>query len=293
MKVNQGLVAPNSPKGRSEKNSAHFADNSKSVPQVPEPQPFESMTSYRSDYVTHPLQPRIRREKPAYKPRGLPFEPIASSRPKVAWDTNEEVFDTDFFQKFKTWSLETKFHGQGKAKESGPAADHEKFLSTTHADYTTHKCQRTKPVLPSMQSREKSKEPLQTTTTMKEDYKAWDTPQRLPTVHKEKPDCPKKTTFSLCPPAESCKTNPKPGSLHPKANETKGCNSGCNATHKPQSPDEGTAFSGFECISNGNEESRRYWTTSMGRGVTWADGEICEDPSEAHQLISCRVSGRN
>lgn len=296
LKVNQGLVVTNSAsKGRPQKNSAQVAANSKPVAQAREPQPFESVTSYRSDYVTHPVQPRTRREKPVYQTnKGLPLEHEVPLKPKAAWDINQELFDeaSEFFQQFKTWSLETKFHGQGKAKESSPAADHDKFLSTTHSDYTAHECQRTKPVLPSMQTSEKSKEPFQATTTMKEDYKAWDTPRRLPTVHKEKLDRPKKTTFSVCTPkpAESCKTNPKPFSLHPKLNETAVCNSSCNAT---ECPAENGAFSGFECISTGTEESRRYWTTSLDRGVTWPDGDICEEPSQAHQIISCMVSSRS
>lgn len=300
LKVNQGLVVTNSAskEGRSQKNSAQVASNSKPVVQAQEAQPFESVTSYRSDYVTHPVQPRTRREKkPAQANKGLPLEHEVPLKPKAVWDINQELFDeaSEFFKQFKTWSLETKFHGQGKAKESSPAADHDKFLSTTHADYTEHECQHTKPVLPSMQTSEKSKEPFQATTTMKEDYKAWDTPRRLPTVHKEKLDGPKKTTFSVCTPmpAESCKTNPKPFSLHPKLNETAVCNSSCNATEKHQCAPENGAFSGFECISTGTEESRRYWTTSLDRGVTWPDGGICEEPSQAHQVLSCKVSSRS
>lgn len=298
LKVNQGLVVPKSAStGRPQKNSAQVAANPKSVAQVQEPQPFESITSYRSDYVPHPVQPRTRREKPAYQPnKGLPLEPVVSLKPKVAWDMNEELFDKagELFQQFKTWSLEKKLQGQGKGKESGPPQEHSEFLSTTHADFTAHQCQRTKPILPSMQSSEKSMEPLQATTTMKEDYKAWDTPQRFPTVPKEKMDWPKRTSFSVCTPkpAESCKTHPKPFSSHPKVNETALCHSGCSATQKPQSPAENGAFSGFECISNGNEESRRYWTTSLDRGVTWLDGDICEEPSETHEIMSCMVSGR-
>ncbi|XP_044040629.1 stabilizer of axonemal microtubules 2 [Siniperca chuatsi] len=294
LKINQGLVVSASKEG----NSVQAAANSKPDPQVREPRPFESVTSYRSDYVIHPLQPRTRSEKPVYKTNtGLTLEHAAPSKPKVAWDINQELFDetSEFFRQFKTWSLETKFHGQGKAKESSPPADHNNFLSTTHADYTAPKCQRTKPIQPSMQTSEKSKELFQATTTMKDDYKAWDTPQSITTVRNEQQDWPKRTTFpvSTPKPAESCKTNPKPFSLQPKLSETAVCNSSCNATQKPQCPAENGAFFSFECISPGNKESRRYWTTSLDRGVIWPDGDICEEPSEAHQIISCMVSSRN
>ncbi|XP_051285192.1 stabilizer of axonemal microtubules 2 [Dicentrarchus labrax] len=294
LKVNQGLVATKASKdGRSQKHSVQVAADSKPVPEEP-PQPFESITSYRSDYVTHPIQPRTRRQKPVQEPnRGLPMERV-SSKPKGPWDIHQQIFDeaSEFFQQFKNWSLETKFRGQGKAKGPSPPAEHDKFLSTTHADYTAKQCQRTKPILPSMQSNEKSKEPFQATTTMNEDYKTWDIPRRFPTVQ-ENMDWPKRTTFSIITPkpAES-KTNPKPFSHSPKLNETAGCDSNCNVTHNPPCPAENGAFSGFECISNGTEESRRYWSTSLDKGVTWSDSNICEAPSEEHQ-IKCMVSSRS
>ncbi|XP_070786333.1 stabilizer of axonemal microtubules 2 [Enoplosus armatus] len=300
LKVNQGLVVTNSrsKEGRPQKKSVEVVANTKPVPQVRDPQPFESITSYRSDYVTHQLPPRTRRKKPVYQTsKDLPSEDAVPSRPKAVLDINQELFDeaSDFIQQFKTWSFESMFHGQGKAKGSSPPADHNKFITTAHADYTAHKCQRTKPVLPSMQTSEKSKEPFQATTTMKEDYKAWVTPPRIPPVRKEELDWPKKPTFSVCTPkpAESCKTTPKPFSVQPKLSETAVCDSSCDATQKSQCPAENGAFSGFECISTGTEESRRYWTASLGRRVTWPNGDICEKPSETHQIISCVVSGRN
>ncbi|XP_045921063.1 stabilizer of axonemal microtubules 2 isoform X1 [Micropterus dolomieu] len=285
LKVNQGLIVTNS-EGCFQKKSVQVEVNSKPVPQEREPQHFESITSYRSDYVTHPLQPRTGREKPVYQTnKRLPLEHGTPSGPNMAWDINHKVFDkaSEFFEQFKTRSLETNFHGEGKAKESSPQAEHSEFLSTTHADYKAHKCQRTKPVLPPMHTIKKSMKPFQGTTTMKEDYKAWDTPQRTPIVHKEELDWPMKTSFSVCipKPAEHCKTNPKP------------FNYSCNATQKPQRPVENGTFSSFTCISTGTEESRRYWTTSLDRGVTWPDGDARKEPSESHQIISSMVSSRN
>ncbi|KAK9524663.1 hypothetical protein VZT92_017034 [Zoarces viviparus] len=147
--VNQGLVATDHPsKSRFQKSSVQVAANSKPVPQ-----PFESVTSYRSDYVTHPVQP-THREKPVHHTKGLLSWPAVSLKPKVAWAVNQDIFDeaSALFREFKTWSLENKFHG--KAKEPSPPADHCNFLSTTRAGYTEHKCQRAKPVLPSTQTGE-------------------------------------------------------------------------------------------------------------------------------------------
>ncbi|XP_070849609.1 stabilizer of axonemal microtubules 2 [Chaetodon trifascialis] len=276
LKVSQGLVVPISAnKGHALKSSVQVAANSKALAQEQEPQPFESITSYRSDYVTHPMQPQTCREKRVYRPgKVLPSEPAASLKPKVTGDINQEVFDkaSEFFKQFQPWSLETKLPDQGKAKKSSPPADPNKFLSATQANYTAHKCQRTEPILPSMQTSEESKKPFQATTTMREDYKAWDSQRHFTAVLKEV-DKSKKTTFSVCThnPAHRWKTNPKPSNLHPKLNET----AVSNAKEKPQRPAEDATFSTFESISNGNEDFRRYWATCLDAGVTWPNGDIC------------------
>ncbi|XP_068569576.1 stabilizer of axonemal microtubules 2 isoform X2 [Cebidichthys violaceus] len=289
LKVNQGLVVTEHPsKGRFQLNSVQVAANSKPVPQ-----PFESVTSYRSDYVTHPVQP-TRREAPVYHTIGLLSQPAVSLKPKVAWAVNQAILDeaSALFREFKTWSLENKFHGKGKAKESSPPADHCNFLSTTRADYTEHKCQRAKPVLPSKQTRETSKRRFCGTTTMKEDYKSWDMPQRFPSVRKDELDRPEKTTFSLCTPqtAEGRKTTRKPFRHHPKSNERA---SSCNATNTTRCPAENGALSNLERNSPGTQESRMHWTSSLDRGGTLTDGRICEEPPQAHQIIHCMVSSRS
>ncbi|XP_032398169.1 uncharacterized protein LOC116705839 [Etheostoma spectabile] len=96
----------------SQKTSVQVAANSKPVPKMREPKPFENVTSYRSDYVTHQLPPRRRREKPVCQTKGLPLQPAVALKPKVAGNTNQELFDeaSAFFQQFKTWSLANQFH---------------------------------------------------------------------------------------------------------------------------------------------------------------------------------------
>ncbi|XP_032366886.1 stabilizer of axonemal microtubules 2 [Etheostoma spectabile] len=228
-----------------------------------EPQPFE--TSYSVDYVPHPVQPRTRMQKPVCQTKGLPGQAAEPSKPKVAPGGKQQLSDeaVEFFQQFKTWTLENKFHGQGKAENSSPPSDRDVFLSTTRADYTTHKCQRPKPFLPSKQNFEKSTDPFQTTTTMTEDYKMWDAPRRrLPIVPKGAMDWP--------------------GSRRPRVPEPGVCHSNCGAA---------TQVSGPDCLSHGKEESRMYWATSLDKGVTWADGGVCEDPP--HQILGCMVLSRS
>ncbi|XP_040887755.1 stabilizer of axonemal microtubules 1-like [Toxotes jaculatrix] len=292
LKVKLGLIVPRgTPKeGHSQNISVQRDANSKPVPQEEEPKPIESITSYRSHYITHPVQPRMRREKPMNQTnKGL----LASVGPKFAWQINQKLIDgeDEFFQQFKTWSLETKFHGKGKAKVSSPPADHKAFVSTVHVNYKPHECQRTEPIQPSVQSREKGREPFHSMTSMKEDCKFWDTLQHIPIVHKEEMEQSKKTPHSVCTPkpAERCKTNPKPSNAHSKLNET----AASNSREKLQRPAENGAFSGFESISSGTEESRMYWSTSLDRGVTWPDGDTCDDLSQPQQIISCMVSSRS
>lgn len=137
MKVNQGLVVPigTSKERRPQKRSVQVAANSKG--QVQEPQSFESITSYRFDYVSHPVQPRRRREKPGYQPSTGLSEPAAPLRPTVSWDSHQGLVDEarEFVQHFKTRSLETKFQGQVQTKESSLPRDH-KVLSTTTCQHS-------------------------------------------------------------------------------------------------------------------------------------------------------------
>lgn len=276
LKPNQGLVVP---EGDSKKGYFKGSANSTVVPKVKEPEPIESITSYRSAYVSHPVQPRFHREKPN---KSLTIEPAVSMRPKGNLDVNRQMYGTseEFFQQFKAMSLDTNFYSQGKAKDSSSPADPYNFPPTTDAHHKAHQCPHTKPVLPSMQRSEKGKKPFQATTTTKEDYKAWYTFPCSPSVHEEELDWHKKTLSVYTPNhAKSSRTSQKTVSLPSTPNETQVRNS----SEKAQCPAENRVFYGFECISNGAEESRR-WTTSLDRGGAWADGVICDEPSQIHKL---------
>ncbi|KAM7377422.1 hypothetical protein PAMA_013958 [Pampus argenteus] len=210
-------------------------------PQVQKPVPFESLTIYRSDYITHPVQAVIRRVRPVFHTNtGLPLEPAVS-----------------FGRQGDT---------QGKAAASGPQADHNRFLSTTHRDYTAR--EHTKRILPSMQTCEKSKEPLQVTTSEKKDYKVWD----------KKLNCPKKTTFCVSEPASHADTR----KTNPKLEQTGVCNPNCNTTEEPQRPAE-NGTSSFKCISTGTDGSRLYWATCMNRGANWFTEGLYKELSPTHQ----------
>ncbi|XP_069561318.1 uncharacterized protein [Brachyistius frenatus] len=272
LKVHQGLLPP----GTTQTEKKYVEANPKLFAKEEKPKPMEGLTSYRLNYVPHPVQPRPRRMKPTHNTsRVLPLEPM-SLRPKIAWDMKKTHLDeaSEFFEKFHSWSLETKFHCQ--AKECSPPFDH-KIASTIHSNCLAHKCQGTKPFLPSMQTGEKNKEPPQVPTSTKTDCGVRGEPQK-------DQDWPMKTTFSVCKPkyAQNYKTTPNTSSPLPRMNNS------WNGTEKPPCPAECRGSSGFR-RSTGNEESRVCWFSSLDK-VTWPKGDTSLAPSHTHHRVSCMVS---
>uniref|UniRef100_UPI003AACA7DD stabilizer of axonemal microtubules 2-like n=1 Tax=Centroberyx gerrardi TaxID=166262 RepID=UPI003AACA7DD len=320
LKVNEGKfeMTTTSKDAYCHKNPVKVTDNFKPVPQMRESLPFDSITNYRSQYVTHPVQPRKPREKPLYHPnsaplsrvftshqdyKGLPTEPVKSFKPKVAWERNPAAFDgtSEFGDKFKTWPLGPKFHH--KAEEYSPPQVRMLFLSTTHGDYTAQECQRPKSARPPVQAWMKDKEPFQARSTMKEDYKAWGTVRRSPIVHKEELERPKEafeyttTSRSEYTPktaqrAVSCKPTPKPLSPKPMLDETTVYRSSYTAKEIPRCPVRNGPPPGFEYNSVGVDGHRLYRTISAETGTTRPDSGIGDKPSQPHQRIPCMVSSR-
>ncbi|KAK2899716.1 hypothetical protein Q8A73_012845 [Channa argus] len=89
-----------------------------------------------------------------------------------------------------------------KPQTSSPPEDFDRFLSTTHADYIPHKCQRTKPILPVMHIIERSKEPFHTMTTMRADYRPWNTLQCLPVGKEDAASFTSQTNLTMLPRAK-------------------------------------------------------------------------------------------
>ncbi|XP_060887957.1 stabilizer of axonemal microtubules 2 [Labrus mixtus] len=226
LKVSQGLlVTSTTPKeGSFKKGPVCVAADSKPDRDMGKSQPFERMTSYRCDYVTHSPQAKVQSLKPANRI----YENILS---------------------------------EPEAKKTSPSSDREEFLSTTHADYKGHQCPRAKPVLPTLQNFVKSKEPLETTTTMRADFKVWNKARISQPLTKKKQNAPQKSTASVCScePAQICKNDRKPLSPQSKPCETRVCNSNYPVTKETPTPAHSGFSSGYECISNGTEESRRFW----------------------------------
>ncbi|XP_075306993.1 uncharacterized protein LOC142368678 [Odontesthes bonariensis] len=238
----------------------HASVNAKSAQQKQERKAFDGISTYRSDYVAHPVQPRQRRANPAHQTSKR--QPVESPRPKETCATNQEIHDraNEFFEQFKSWSLETKH--QGQTTESNLPAEH-KFQSTTHADSLAPQRQGTNSASLSKQTSERSTEPLQATVSMKECCRAWDRPQRLTGPL----DWPMKTTFSGAQP-KSVETSQTSSNLHPTVAENAVFKCSWKETQRHQPPAEKGGFSPFQCTAS------MCWSSPLDRGLAWFLAEV-------------------
>ncbi|XP_075999837.1 stabilizer of axonemal microtubules 2 [Genypterus blacodes] len=270
------------------KSPGKMTENFKPTPPARESQPFDGTTNYKTEYITHPLPLRTLREKPLYQSnsstltrvftthenyKGLPQPPASSCKPKVTWERNPAPFEgtSESREKFKTWPLEPKF--QRKAEEYSPPTQNMASLSTTHADYMAHKFQRRRSARLPVEAWERKGETFQTNSTMKEDYRVWDTIRCPPIIHKEelewsKDEIEKTTTYrSVFTPKHiqrsiSCKPLARPSS-HSKSMMEDITTYHSSYNTKPQR------------ITAGAEEPRLYQTTSVDAVGTHPDNGIC------------------
>uniref|UniRef100_A0A8C7DL79 Uncharacterized protein n=1 Tax=Oncorhynchus kisutch TaxID=8019 RepID=A0A8C7DL79_ONCKI len=108
---------------------------------------------------------------------GLPAKPVKPFRAKVAWENSPAIFQgtTEFHDQYKSWPLQPKHRHHAQGTMVG--------LPTAHADHVGQLMA-----------------PLQTRSTMKEHYHAWDMLRPRPTLHKDELEKPmgafaKTTTF--------------------------------------------------------------------------------------------------
>lgn len=243
--------------GHCQKDHAQVEGNSDPVPQQKNKRhPFESTTSYRSDYVAHSLPPRAQEAN-----RGP-----ASCRPKQVWNINQELVDgaSEFYKDLNNWSLDNKLPGR-----KAPVCDDRTFLSTTHEHYTAHRCPRTKPILPVINT-ERSQEPLQAATTMREDYKAWDTPRHVP-VHG--PDTARKTD-----PLSARGPTPA-GAPQPTRNLLRSSPAAAPRTN----PDVPQRIERFLASPRRKGETCTHWSTCVDRAVTRPEEDSCEEPPQTRR----------
>ncbi|XP_040037671.2 uncharacterized protein LOC120822234 [Gasterosteus aculeatus] len=258
--VELGLVLTDDPsKSRSQKNSVQGGANSKPVP------PFERVTCYRSDYVSHPVQSTVR-VKPVHNTKGLLSHPAPSSKPEAAGEVDKDIFDGNgaLCPEVNNWFPENYLQGTGRAQNTSPPADRPEHT------YTGANLVRA-----SRKAREGDRHRLWG-TTMKEDYKHWKM-SPLSSVRKD-PNWPERPTFPPGPPepAERRATTLTP-----------------SATKATQCPAENRARASSDPNPPGTRGSRTCWTSSFDGGGTLADGGIGGGPNECHQMISYMTSSQS
>ncbi|XP_027707872.1 stabilizer of axonemal microtubules 2 [Vombatus ursinus] len=154
--------------------------------------PFNAITSHRSSYVPHQLEPKFIRPKEVYKPnnelfddltthrhayKGLFGEPAKICRPTIAKVAKNAPFreNTEFRDNFQSW--ETPLPKVRKLTEDVPSTGHMEQNSKIQQDnISTHMT--TGAPKKQVYSRI-TKFPFQARSTTKDDFKLWDKPCQL------------------------------------------------------------------------------------------------------------------
>uniref|UniRef100_A0A4W3HB52 Stabilizer of axonemal microtubules 2 n=1 Tax=Callorhinchus milii TaxID=7868 RepID=A0A4W3HB52_CALMI len=152
--------------------------------------PFEGLTSHRVAYVPHQLENRFIRQKEEYKPSDQPFEDLTTHRrdyrglhgdlaksckPESTKIGSDAPFETssEFRDRYQPWPVSLPYVHK-KPKYVQPDG-HMDMKTTSQLDYVGHKIKPPAPFRPA--SARKVHAPFQGNTTMKEDFRPWDTPK--------------------------------------------------------------------------------------------------------------------
>ncbi|XP_062998404.1 stabilizer of axonemal microtubules 2 [Elgaria multicarinata webbii] len=166
-------------------------------------QPFISVTSHRTDYVPHQLEPKAKMTKKEYKPNSQPFEDVTTHRrdfrglvaepPKSFKPEHSKAelkahFDgiTEFRDRFQPWAI--SLPEVRKAKEYVPPTGNMDLNSTSHLDYIQHDISPIVLMRP-LERNKRSNAPFQGNTTMRDSFQAWDTCR--PEIVKRSQEIPK------------------------------------------------------------------------------------------------------
>ncbi|XP_009070028.1 PREDICTED: protein FAM154A [Acanthisitta chloris] len=148
--------------------------------------PFDGVTSHRTDYTVHQLEPKFLRPKEKYKPSEKPFEDLTTHRSdfkgipgqtaKSCKPGNVKVGSnarfnglTEFQDRYQPWPVSLpEVH---KTREYVPPTGKMDLNSTNHLDYIAHKISPALPIRPVEERR--ISDPFQGTTTTKDDFRPW------------------------------------------------------------------------------------------------------------------------
>ncbi|XP_008120918.2 stabilizer of axonemal microtubules 2 [Anolis carolinensis] len=165
-------------------------------------QPFNAMSSHRSDYVPHPLEPRFKIPRDEYKPHSQPFDNTTTHRcdfrglvgevPKSCKPDQQVApkgqFEglSEFRERFQPWPVSLpEVH---KAKEYIPPTGSMDLNTTSHLDYVHHDVSPIVLMKP-LQRSTRNTAPFMGTTTMRDAFQAWEAcrPEAIKKVDALKP----------------------------------------------------------------------------------------------------------
>lgn len=158
-------------------------------------QPFTGVTSHRSDYVPHQLEPKVmvHRAKDEYRPSSQPFvdttthrwdfrglcgELSKSYKPQYTREESKALFDgrTEFRDSFQPWAVSLP-EVHNKAKEYTPPTGNMDLNSTSHLAYVPHDINPALVMRPEPEKYRRNNCPFQGNTTMRDAFQAWDVRQ--------------------------------------------------------------------------------------------------------------------
>ncbi|MBN3310220.1 SAXO2 protein, partial [Amia calva] len=171
----------------------------KPAKEVKESLPFNDLTNYKVEYISHNVQPRLRRERKPYRPQAAPFDALTTHKndykglqgvltkpikSKDTWHINPSPFEasTEFRDKYKPWPIQPP-HVRKPAEYKTPEGTMD-TTSMTHAHFTGHSVQPSAVTHTHVKAWKKGKL-LHNQSTMKEDYKPWEAKKRSPIVQLE------------------------------------------------------------------------------------------------------------
>ncbi|XP_069481104.1 stabilizer of axonemal microtubules 2 [Ambystoma mexicanum] len=151
--------------------------------------PFDGVTSHRISYIPYEIEPKHARQKQEYKPSSQPFDDLTTHRldfkgllggiaksckPEYSKVGSNAAFNgsTEFRDRFQPWSI--SLPQVRKMAEYVPPEVQMELDTTSHMAYIKHHLSPVAPIRPMSQGR-RVKVPFKGNTTMKEDFRAWET----------------------------------------------------------------------------------------------------------------------
>ncbi|XP_038625923.1 stabilizer of axonemal microtubules 1 [Tachyglossus aculeatus] len=161
----------------------------------PSDTPLEDTTSYKMNYIVHPLEKRFVPKLEKYKPSGIPFDHLTTHkdtyqgrvaeaaklikpRPTVHLSDAPFAKSTEFREKYQAWPT-PPLHIRPPVKYI-PPVEKMALVTTTQSQFTSPKGGLSKPFRPVIPIKKSS--PFESISTTKDDFKQWSIKKMEPII---------------------------------------------------------------------------------------------------------------